>query len=181
MNYQDLQNLLDQLTIKADAAHWHGALCGLFCVGYCVDEKSWVDIFMRDGDASVMDPETLKAFCGYLEKTFLSLNDPALGFDLLLPSDSVDLAERVAALGVWCAGFINGLNVTGSFNLDGISADAGEAIQDINEIAKVASFDEDDLEAGELNYTELVEYVRIGVIMLYEELNSNQQKQEVFH
>lgn len=181
MNYKHLQSLLDQVNANIGAAGWHGALCGLLCADNHANEKPWLDLVMGDYDSALLDADMCEAFNAYFQSTFLFLNDPDFSFTLLLPDDDIALAERTEALGAWCNGFVCGLGVGGYQNLDVLSGECKEAVEDIVEIAKVSLEEDEHSETDELNFLELSEYVRVSVIMLTEELRPDGQDKKILH
>ncbi len=99
-----------------------------------------------------------------------ALNDPGLGFALPLPDDGEDLSERSRALGEWVEGFLGGLGQTRRLGGLKPSPEATEILRDFAEIARIEAEvrgDEDDEQA----FAELCEYVRMGVMLLSDELN----------
>lgn len=91
-----------------------------------------------------------------------------LNFQLLLPDDDVGLPERVAALALWCQGYLYGLAQGGIRQFDGLPGDCAEILEDFLELTKARS--DDDTENSERDFFELSEYVRVGVQLVFEEL-----------
>ncbi|MCY1446198.1 hypothetical protein D9M71_627500 [compost metagenome] len=85
---------------------------------------------------------------------------------LLLPDDEAPLAERAAALGQWCQGFLGGFGLTAREGA--LSGEAVEVLQDLASIAQVQSALEDS-DDGENDYMEVMEYLRIAPLLLFTE------------
>ncbi|MEO1319729.1 MAG: UPF0149 family protein [Pseudomonadota bacterium] len=95
-----------------------------------------------------------------------------------LPDDEDDLRDRVDAIVEWAAGFLAGLGEGAAMRgtparkrLD--EEPLAELISDLGEISRAALSDEDledDLNAAEAAYTEIVEYLRVLAQLAYEEL-----------
>jgi hypothetical protein len=100
--------------------------------------------------------------------TLQQLHSTDCDFQLLLPTDDIPLTERIQALGSWCEAYTLGLSISGIPILK-LSTDSREFIQDVLAIAKVAP-ETEGVETAEHHYYQLVEYMRIGVITLYEEV-----------
>ena len=98
-----------------------------------------------------------------------------------LPDDDESLEDRTIALAQWCSGFLAGLASAGS--LDTLSSEATEAIGDLQEIARAAvtSLDAqaEAAEEDEMAYAEIVEYVRVVVLMFHEEFRGPQQDEAI--
>jgi len=98
-----------------------------------------------------------------------ALNDADLGFAPMLPEDRADIEVRARALGAWVDGFLGGLGQSARAGGLKPSAEATEILRDFAEIARI----EEDPEASEANeeaLSELGEYVRVGVMLLADEL-----------
>jgi uncharacterized protein YgfB (UPF0149 family) len=101
-----------------------------------------------------------------------------MAFYPLLPPDDRPLSLRADGLADWCSGFMHGL---GEAAASGAGRDVlggevmREIMEDFAEIARVTlGDDETDLEA-EAAYTELVEFVRVSVQLVFEELRDVRQ------
>ena len=110
-----------------------------------------------------------------------ALEDVQMSFQPLLPDDAEALMQRVDALAQWCQGFNHGLFVaarTSAAEDEIRSGNTAEIVSDFAEMAQVAvGPDEADAE-GEAAYAELVEYVRVSVQLVYEELAAVRQREQ---
>ena len=97
------------------------------------------------------------------------LEAPDCGFKPLLPPDSAPLAYRVEALADYSAGLLFGIALAGELDGGAASAEVTELVRDLTEICKVSLDDEG--EAGERAYTELVEFLKVATQTLYVELH----------
>jgi uncharacterized protein YgfB (UPF0149 family) len=91
-------------------------------------------------------------------------------FELLLPEDEQPLDARTAALALWCQGFLYGLGTSVVQDESGLPGDIGEIVRDLTEITHVAVDAEQTDESNESAYAELVEFVRVGVQLVFDEL-----------
>ena len=89
-----------------------------------------------------------------------------MDFRLLLPTEDRPLEERTLCLAHWCSGFLTGFGAAGPTIR---SDDAEDALRMIEQIARAATDADSDQEAEEGAWTELVEFVRVAVLMLREE------------
>lgn len=173
VDFEQLQIVLSRAAAASGAAESHGMLCGAICSG-SVQDAAWLSQVLGEstgGDAArecQLMLEQLQATAG---RQLAGLD---MDFELLLPDELQPLTQRVAALGFWCQGFLFGLSLGCSREvLDNLPGEAGEVIHDLAEIAR-AGFDSSDTaeeEADETAYFELVEYLRVAVQILYEELH----------
>jgi uncharacterized protein YgfB (UPF0149 family) len=156
-----------------DPAEIHGLLCGLVCAGAAVDGDDWrtrlePELF-RD-DLQILATE---AFLNELFAITLSqLNSDDFNFSLLLPDDEVLLSQRARALSGWCQGFLSGLGLGGMEKSQALPAAVQEFLRDLVAIAQLDCELSEADEVEEQSYIELVEYVRIGVLLVNQELRS---------
>ena len=80
------------------------------------------------------------------------------------------LERRTEALCLWCNGFLYGLGTAGHADPTRLPGDAGEIIRDFNQIMQAGVDESEGSEANESAYAELVEFVRVGVQIVYEQL-----------
>lgn len=168
--YAELTRTLESLEAGVGAADLHGSLSGLISGGARPHAGSWLATLELDELADAVAAGADRApFDALLAETGAALDDPDFGFAPLLPEPETPLAERSSALVEWCRGFLGGLGLAGP-DLDTRLSEAGrEMITDLARIAS-SSFDDDTSEEAEEAYAEVVEYVRVGVMLLRDEL-----------
>lgn len=164
--YTELDAWVQKIMPSADAAQVHGVLCGYRCAKIAESHQWWNDVF----PALQMDTQDLASLNQLYDAITDQLNDVALGFTLLLPEDDIDLNVRAEALGLWCQGFLTGLKKGGIVLEKTSNAEIKEAFDDMLEISKISFGDIAPNEEDEEAYVELVEYVRLNVLMLFSEL-----------
>jgi uncharacterized protein YgfB (UPF0149 family) len=91
-------------------------------------------------------------------------------FEPLLPDDESPLALRADALSQWCQGFLYGLGSGTTGDPGQVSAEAGEIIRDFTDITHVGVDSDEENEENEVAFSEVVEFVRVGVQLLFVEL-----------
>ena len=99
-----------------------------------------------------------------------SIDKDSSSFVMLLPDDDYALSERIVSLVVWVRGFLEGLAISASERLQKMDSDLQEILQDFVEICQIDTRVEQN-ESGEKEFFEISEYIRIGVLNLYAELN----------
>jgi uncharacterized protein len=166
-DYQRFQQLLAQERSLAEAAEAHGTLAGCLCAtsGYRLED--WLREILPEGRAS---PETTAMLEELFTATAGALLQPDMELELLLPADDQPIDARTAALAQWCQGFLYGLGAGGITDDAGLPGDAGEIVRDFTEISRAGVDATQDEESNEAAYAELVEFVRVGVQLLFEEL-----------
>ena len=170
-DYTRLMQSLEKSAAEMLAAESHGALCGMVCAGGKVELGDWLEQVFEPLDLEdVHIKEASKLLVGLFQSTQAQLNDPEAGFELLLPDDDEALAKRTEALAQWCQGFTFGLAAGGLKQETSLPRDTAELIQDMAEIARVGHDDTATEEADEDAYMQIYEYVRMGVLLINEEL-----------
>lgn len=163
-----LEDTLAEAGGTADAAEAHGTLCGALCAGSTVALDDWLDELLQDPAGHC--GECRMVFETVFSETLQALGGGALEFMPLLPDDDEPLAERTTALAQWCQGFLYGLG-TGRLNsIEELPGEVGEIMHDLTEIGRATPGEDDPTEADELAYAELVEFVRVSVQLIYDEL-----------
>jgi uncharacterized protein YgfB (UPF0149 family) len=167
--YADIQELLTAERSLTDAAEAHGTLAGSLCTASVYRLEDWLLEILPEGKAQADNATALRAlFTG----TFEALTGQMLEFEPLLPTDEQPIQERTAALAQWCVGFLYGLGSNAVPDAGGLPGELGEVIRDFTEISRVEVDREDSEESNESAYAELIEFVRVGVQLVFDELAS---------
>jgi uncharacterized protein len=171
-DYARVQQLLAQERSLAEASEAHGTLAGCLCGASGYRFEDWLREILPEGKAS---PAASKELRELYEATGTALLQPDMELTLLLPSDEEPLAARTSALAQWCQGFLYGLGAGGIPDVTRLEGDAGEVVRDFAEISRADVGTEHDEESNESAYGELVEFVRVGVQLVFEELGATRQ------
>jgi hypothetical protein len=188
LDYSTLTAAIDELELGVGASEFHGGICGILCTAGPGALRAWMaaasfeepapaDAIAENAIATLRDAETM---------SWQTLSAVDFVFEPLLPAAELALSQRVAALAAWCSGFLSGLGLGGeeltqsTMRGDTTSgADYGtmpdtlaEVLADFSQISR-AGLGADDIEdaaRADFDLAELVEYVRIGVQLVFEEL-----------
>jgi uncharacterized protein YgfB (UPF0149 family) len=165
--YPELGQLLSDSHAVTEPAEAHGTLVGALCAvgSYALDD--WLAEILPEGPVPVATSTALTALYQATVGTLLATD---MQFDLLMPDEAETLEERTRALGLWCNGFLYGLGSNGAADPRQLSADVAEIVRDLGEISRAGVDGQDSEEANEAAFAELVEFVRVGVQLVYEEL-----------
>lgn len=165
--FDELQRVLARSHALTDAAEAHGTLVGSLCSMQC-SLDDWLAEILPEGRADELSAESLRAI---FDSTCVALGDGSMTFQPLLPGDDASIGDRTSALGEWCQGFLYGLGTgSGLPEASDLEGEAAEVVRDMTEITHVDVDPQDDPETNEAAYAELVEFVRVGVQLLYEQL-----------
>jgi hypothetical protein len=167
-SYAEIQRVLLEERSMSEAAEAHGTLAGSLCTAVTYRFEDWLLEILPEGRAQAQ--EAAMALREVYARTAQSLVgiDPA--FDLLLPEEEQPIDARTAALAQWCQGFLYGLGSRVIQDASGLPGEAGEVVRDLSEITRVGIDVSDSLESNESAFTELVEFVRVGVQLVFAEL-----------
>ena len=172
LDYATLDEQLQAAGATISVAELHGGLSGMFCAAGREAAGTWLaeQIELLQGEAR--EVSLAAAAAEALESvTWVSLGSTGMDFMPLLPDDDAALGDRVAALGQWCVGFIGGLAL-GGWRESESEDEVAEIVQDFIEISKagLGSEDQANEDRAEFSYLELVEYVRVSVLVVFETL-----------
>ena len=166
-SYSEIQRVLADERSMTDAAEAHGTLAGALCTASAYRFEDWLQEILPDGRAQDISAGALRGLYFLTSETLAGAD---MAFEPLLPEDSQPLDERAAALSQWCVGFLYGLGSGSIQDLSKLPGEAGEVIRDFDELTRVGVGTGESDEDNESAYTELVEFVRVGVQLVFEEL-----------
>jgi len=170
MDFDSIQSALQNLGASTDAAESHGTLCGLLL------DQTGIDVWLRHtfdempdrGD--VLAAEKLQVLTQLFELSREQLNAEDLSFELLLPDESDELSARLLGLSSWCQGFLYGIGVSGGNRLEALDPQSQECLSDLLEISKL-NYRQEPTEEAEAQFADVIEHVRLSVLMLNESMN----------
>lgn len=156
---------------SVNAAEAHGCLVGALCARRVYLPAEWLEELLPEAPEKAAEPA---AEAGPLHELFTHsrtvLESGDMEFEPLLPPDEADLAERVEALGAWAQGFLYGFGAAGPFPRGTLPAEVAEVLSDLAEVSRAGAVGSETEEAEESALAELVEYLRVGVQLIYDEL-----------
>lgn len=161
----------------AGLAECHGVACGLLLRRPTSEPHAFLSLLDMLEIVQQPRPALQDALAELLEAAGLQLADEEMGLELWLPDDEQSLESRTEALAQWCNGFMASLGADPERQLETLSKEAGEALSDLQEIARAevgVGGSGDDREEEEQAFAEIVEYIRVAVLMLREDLRGPQ-------
>ena len=172
MDYQELNNLLVNAHTGSTASECHGYICGYLCCSGFLKRDDFLGFLNTD----INDRDSIELCYSKISSLADEVNNELASDEftlaLLLPGDDSPLVERSKAFVQWCEGFLSGLAGGGLTEFDLLTVESREVIQDMYKFCRL---DIDDIRSAgedeESAFMELTEYVRVGVILLYEEMH----------
>ena len=181
--FDEVSNELARLDLYVDGAECHGAMCGYLSANRGEDFAEWLNAILLPmsetadvGEAPVLvDVDSSGLIVKLFDISLAQMHDDECGMRLLLPGDDEPLNERVEALAEWCHGFLYALTVMVSKEVSQYSAEAQEVIGDFVKISQSGLEESDAAEEDEAAYAEIVEYVRIGALLVWSDSRQMQR------
>ena len=168
--YTELESALSAVGATMGAAQAHGLLCGMLCAKPDQDQAPWMAQVLENTAPKGEEAQAvLAALTRLFEAGKEALESSEMTFEPVLPADDAPVGERAAALAGWTEGFLLGLSLAGLPPHKDLGEDINELLRDFTEITQVEP-DPDSEEANEAAYSELVEYVRVGTLVIQESL-----------
>jgi len=172
--FDEVAEVLRDFGDAAPAAEIHGHFCGLACMLGPAAGPLWANTILADADPGRAPGPALRSVLENLAATsWNALNEGDMGLRLLLPADDCLLSERADGLASWCAGFLHGLGTgdsSGEHRAVLKAGATGDILADFAELTRASVSDDEAGEDGEVAYAELVEFVRVSVQLVFEEL-----------
>lgn len=167
-NFAELEQMLKHIDAPVSAPECHGFISAQICMDNAADVKNWRQCLGVEGDG----PEGTLARIS--QATARELESSDFSFEPMLPPDEATLARRTEALAQWCRGFLLGLGSSGLTEA-GLSGECRELVEDMERISRVRA----EQEVGEdFALMELIEFVRVGTLSLYQELRPMRTAQQ---
>ena len=143
--------------------------CGLLCAGDIEPEKTWLgELLPAAPPGDLLAQEARRPLLSLAVETRKQLEGDGLGLSLLLPPDERPLAERATAVYDWSRGFLFGLALAGLQASD-LSEDARGVFGDFAALTQMDLEDLDDSEENEQALMEVIEFIRVAAMLVYEE------------
>jgi uncharacterized protein len=169
MAYADINNLLLLSKIEFSPAEIHGIATGMLCTDQQIQPERWLKELLIDNQAlSQAHSELLIKFFSIIRGSLI--NDD-YAFNLFLPDESALLTQQAEALKQWCQGFLFGVGLAGDSVLKKLT-EGRDILKDMTEFTKLDT-QIDDKDENEQALTEIIEYLRVAVLLLRDELVAN--------
>jgi len=175
VTFAEMVRVLEGLGSSVPAAEAHGCLVGALSTIQHYPMERWLEEIIPDEERRA-DDDSQQALRLLYADTLNALRGEDMDFELLLPDDDIPLASRAGGLSQWCQGFLYGFGTgqanSGAPKEEDLPANVNEILNDLTHIgrASVEIEGDGDNESEEEAYAEVVEYVRVGVQLIHDEL-----------
>lgn len=171
LSYFELESLLGRANCDQSAAENHGIICGLLAVDTAADAELWLQyVFPQRDQQNALQNQLAQRLKAAMDYPRLQMQDSNLEFSLLLLDDAEALIDRVEVLQEWLQGFLMGISLGGIRDFHALPDDTKELMKDFLQISSADELDLDNEEESEQAYVEITEYIRMGVLLIAEEL-----------
>lgn len=166
-----LSEFLATLEYSYELSEIQGMCLGIICTGRSKDMAYWqmqIEKTILGDQLNELPHDCHQLIEKLLKISFQDLTHPMLQLNLLLPDDDMPIDVRLKAVSDWCKGFIYGLGLGSPEPAIWNQPNVKEALEDIAQIQKIDTQPEDNHDS-EKDYVELVEYLKIATILIFEE------------
>lgn len=171
-SYDQLQAALDLAGLDMRASEVHGMVCGEICrqsrLGLGADFPALLGV---PADTHGAGRTVLEIVDELADQSRRSL-DAGMEFSLLIPGDEEAIDERTVSLAEWARGFALALLRGDELKINDLEENSAEVVRDLFKISEAQPGDE--TEEDERALTEIEEYMRVGVQLVFEELQPDQ-------
>ena len=167
MVFEKVEDALREMKSDLTAAECHGVLSGLMTSSVSFNRNKWFD---HIAGAGVLEKPFGRWFEVLEELEMITIDaiaDAEFGFDLLLVDDNARLPVRLESFAFWCKGYLSGFGLGDIRDLNLLGQDSQEFLKDIERFCLIDCRDREvDLEESEKSLVEIIEYTRVGVMLL---------------
>ena len=176
LDYFNIETALQKADADFTASETQAIACGMLAINISADKIAWIQLIFGEIEAdNSLQIEAIKLIGELYEQCKHQLQDPNLAFELLMPDEDESLLLRITSLQEWCNGFLLGIGLSGISDHKTLPDDSKELLADFTEIGRSGNFDLEDESASEEALEEISEYVRMGVLLINEELQPIKQ------
>ena len=172
VTFAEVERVIDGLSTTVAAAEAHGCLCGALCTSANYPFELWIEEFAAD-EARPLPALSEQPLRLLFADTIRTLRGDEMEFVPLLPDDDATLELRTTALSQWCQGFLYGFSTGGAVKAAELPDAVNEVLRDLTHISRATVDVGEAGEQEEESYVEVVEYVRVGVQLIHDELASS--------
>jgi uncharacterized protein len=171
VTFAEVVLVLEGLGSSVPAAEAHGCLVGALCISPHYPMERWLEEIIPDAERR-NDDDSQQALRLLYADTLNALRGENMEFEALLPDDDVPLVVRAGGLSQWCQGFLYGFGTGGKpVKQEELPSNVNEILNDLTHIGRASvELEGDGSENEEEAYAEVVEYVRVGVQLIHDEL-----------
>lgn len=179
INIEQVKADLIKLGSELSPSEVHGTLCGVLCGKSDINVHEWLSLTLlresEDASQAVMARDLLleavtESFKSFFAATLRALSANDLNFYPLLPEDGSE-SIRLEAIAEWAQGFLMGLSLAGIKSFSEYPEEVTEFVEAMASISTAGDYDLAGDDSDEEAIIEFIEFIRMGVLFINEELN----------
>lgn len=180
MNFEKVNEAVAPFPELESPAFIQGMLIGLLCGDNDIQESVWIKKLLEEAQVKSVKESFLVVLDEMFQDTNKGLNGSGFELELCIPDDNEALVFRAAMLGQLCEGVLYGLGLVGALNEaeNEIPENVRELVDDLGQIARIDVASLNEMKSvgdnEESDFMELIEFVRIAILTINEELNPTQ-------
>lgn len=162
-------------------AQIHGFICGILCgMNYDHEHLGFKTVLNRLLEEGISSQEAKSRLAELMLVSSQQLESFDFEFYLFLPNEDETLNTRIEAVSGWCQDFLSGLGLANLPEKVLSHPNVQEAIKDLSDITYSHCDDSLSKDEAEAAYAELVEFVRVAVLLVHTQayLGNRQQKKD---
>jgi len=174
-NWPDFETLtLIAAGTPFSGAYIHGMMVALLCMETATTDSIWKKLLKETPSLNNPAGFNNRLFESLFRMTATHLEENKNSVFLMLPDDEYPMNERLDALANWCEGFLYGAKLA-SIPREVLlqMPSVLEVLEDMLKIVDIST-DEQDCEDNERDYYEMVQFVSVGVLLIHEECQGEQ-------
>ncbi len=165
--FSDLEMALSGLSWEGSPSEMHGAICGYLASGRAWADGGWpVELIGAPKQDSAEQVRTIVAMVA--RRVQESLDSDELDFGPWLADGEASLWNRVETMTLWCRGFLGGFGLGNPEQP--LESEVDEVLESFAVFASAPPSLGEEEEEDESAWTELVEFIRVGVLLCYSSL-----------
>jgi uncharacterized protein YgfB (UPF0149 family) len=179
MNYAQIDSALKESFQRESVAFLHGFWHGLYASHAEWSLSHWLNALSTEYEISSIPSGLLIAFQQIHQIGETQIQADSLALSLLLPDD--DTSNQTKALGLqdWCEGYLYGLGLGDKIqNWKSLPKALRESLEDIVQISQLDASSVEENDTAEEELTAIIEYVRLAVGDIADEMHPKNVSQE---
>jgi len=177
--YSAMAAAMQRCGMPQSPAESHGFALGLDAAGVAEPLSLWQqELYSELDPADVLAGECRTLLDRVYASVFPPVDDESMRLTLLLPQDIVVDSARLGAVRDWCQGFLFGFGLGGEALTARLSDQARELLSDIAELTRLDTDQVENTEENQSALIEIEEFLRVGVMLMRDELRSEGKRHE---
>jgi uncharacterized protein YgfB (UPF0149 family) len=179
MDFDEFYDCVSDYSELESPSFLQGMLVGLICVDNDIEIATWIKKIMLEAKITKVKESLLKALHNMYLETQKGMNGSGFELNLCLPEDDAPMSTRLHMVAQFAEGVLYGIGLAGGVTEmeHELSEDVRDVIHALGEVARVEitpEMDKKTSDEDESDLIEIVEFLKVGVLLLNEELSPTQ-------